>query len=122
MIYMGRLNCRHKKISIHLMSKHILESSNRNLPRLKELRIQKGLQDRGKTFINWELRLESVLGRGNNCIIEVNNIPKNQHRCREVDGIQERFFSQIAQAALEEQDRHKKDRQTRHITRDLHQT
>ena len=38
-----------------------------------------------------------------------------------MDGIQDRFFPYIAQAALDEEDRHKKNRQTRHIKQDLHQ-
>ena len=100
------------------MQKIILESSNRKLPRLKEIRIQKGLQDRGKTLISWEHRLKSVLGRGINRNIEESNILQNERRSGEVDGIPE-HFSQIAQTSLEEQDRHKMDRQTRHITQDV---
>ena len=46
-----------------MVSKHILESSNDNLLRPKKQSIQKGLQDRGKTSISWELWLDSVLGK-----------------------------------------------------------
>ena len=46
-----------------MVSKHISESSNDYLPRPKEQKIQKGLQSRGKSFISWELWLDSVLGK-----------------------------------------------------------